>query len=42
MGAEGCLGLHGVRLNRRREVFEPSAGTAEWAQRVVWTVIGFV
>ena len=26
MGAESCLDLHRVRLNRRRELFRPSWG----------------
>ena len=42
MGAESCLGLHGVRPNRRGKLFGPSWGASEWVQRVVLAFMGCV
>ena len=40
MGAKGCLDLHGVRLNRRRELFGPSWGAFGRRRRFVGPFAG--
>ena len=40
MGAESCLDLHRVRLNRRRELFGPSWGAFGRCKRFVEAFAG--
>ncbi|ETK01962.1 hypothetical protein N425_06865 [Tannerella sp. oral taxon BU063 isolate Cell 2] len=40
IGAEGCLGFHGVRLNRYKELLGLSWGLSEWIQRIFWAFMG--
>ena len=40
MGAEGCLGLHGVLLNGCRELFGPSWGAFDRRRRFVGDFVG--
>ena len=40
MGTKSCLGLHGVRLNRRRELFGPSWGAFGRRRRFVEAFAG--
>ena len=40
IGAEGCLDLHRVRLNRRRELFWPSWGAYGRRRRFVGAFAG--
>ena len=40
MGAESCLDLHRVRLNRRRGLLGLSRGASDWCRRFVRAFAG--